>query len=223
MKFFTPLAALAWLVATLMSFTYPQTEHNIGAVQRLFYIHFGTFYSAFWLLLLGVICGAIYLKTRAARWDILGQACLEVGLWFLSVTIITGMFIARPIWGVFWTWDSRLISVAIMWLTYMAYFFLRSGIEELDLRRRFAAVYAILAFAAVILSLLSLRIGTNLTSPVLDFTSLSLGMSPRIGLTIWVNIGAYSLVGLSLVGFLAQIRGQHAALHQEKLALLERH
>ena len=210
-----------WLFATVMNFTYPATEQSLGEVQRLFYIHFGTYYSAFWMFIVAVMTGGAYLKTSHPKWDYLQAACIEVGLWFLSITIVTGMFVARPVWGVYWTWDPRLTFVAIMWLTYVAYFFLRNGIEAPDTRRRFAAVYSILAFAAVIMSMLSLRLNANLTSPVLDFTSLSLGMSPRIGLAIWANILAYSAVGIALIWHLVRLAAQREALESRKLALLE--
>lgn len=214
-------SVLLWLAATLMGFFYPATEHGLGAVQRLFYIHFGTFYAAFWLLLLAVLAGAAYLRSRRLHWDYLERACLEVGLCFLTITIVTGIYIARPAWGVYWAWDPRLTSVAIMWLTYLAYFFLRAGIDAPDLRRRLAAVYAMLAFAAVILSLLTLHTGSNLTDPMLDFRSPSLGMSPRIGHTIWANILAYIALGGSLVGALLRLAQRQEALAQRRLALVE--
>jgi heme exporter protein C len=213
------LNGLVWLSATLMGFLYPGTDQTLGQIQRLFYIHFGSYYTAFWLFIVAVGCGALYLRNPQPKWDYLQKACIEVGLWFLSMTILTGMFVARATWGVYWAWDSRLTTVAIMWLTYTAYFFLRGGIEAPDVRRRLAAVYAMLAFAAVIMSMLSLRIHSNLTSAVLDFTSLSLGMSPRIGLTVWANIVAYSLVGGTLVWYLVELTGRREKLEQRKLEL----
>jgi heme exporter protein C len=210
----------AWLFATIMGFVYPDAEQTIGEAQRLFYIHFGTYYTAFGLFIVGVVSGAAYLRTHHVYWDNLQCACLEIGLWFLTITIVTGMFVARPVWGVFWTWDTRLVTVAILWLTYMAYFFLRGSIDSPDTRRRFAAVYAILAFAAVVLSMWSLQEATNLTSPVLDFTSLSLGMSPRIGLTIWVNLVAYALVAGTLVSFLVKLARRRQAVDIRKWQVL---
>jgi len=214
-------SGMLWLGATIMGFIYPDTDSTLGEIQRLFYIHFGTYYTAFWLFIAAVVASAIYLKTSQRRWDYLQKACIEVGLWFLSITILTGMFVARPVWGVYWTWDPRLTSVAVMWLTYVAYFFLRNAVEEMETQRRFAAVYAILAFAAVIMSMLSLRINTNLTSPVLDFTSLSLGMSQRIGLTVWANILAYSILGSALVAYLVQLTACRDSLEYRKIELWE--
>jgi len=215
------ISGILWLLATVMGFIYPGSDLALGAVQRLFYIHFGTYYTAFWLFIAAAAASVAYLKTKHTRWDYLQNACIEIGLWFLSITILTGMFVARPVWGVYWTWDPRLITVAVMWLTYMAYFFLRNGIEGSDVRRRFSAVYAILAFVTVIMSMLSLRLDTNLTSPVLDFTLLSLGMSPRIGLTVWVNIFSYSVLAYNLVWHLVQLATHRHTLELRKLELWE--
>lgn len=221
MKWLIITTACLWCMATVMGFVYPNAEQSLGEVQRLFYIHFGTFYSAFCLLLVAVISGVGYLKTAHPFWDHLQKACIEVGLWFLTVTILTGMFIARPVWGAYWTWDPRLTSVAVMWLTYMAYFFLRNGIDAPSAKRRFSAVYAIVAFASVVMSMLALRMNTNLTAPVLDFTSLDLGMSPRIGITIWVNIVAYGVLGSYLVSALVRLARATDALTTRKMQLLE--
>ncbi len=216
------ITALVWFFATLMGFFFPATDTTLGAVQRLFYIHLGTYYTAFWLFGAGVLSGAAYLRTKHTRWDIWGRSCIEVGLWFLSITIVTGMFVARPVWGVYWTWDPRLTSVAIMWLTYLAYFFLRGALDDSDMQRRFAAVYAMVAFLAVIMSMMTLRLTNNLTAPVLDFSTLSLGMSPRVGLTLWGNIGAYSLVGSMLAWHLTRLAWRRFILRQRQMALLSR-
>lgn len=216
----TLISLLAWLAATLMGFFYPGTDVRLGEVQRLFYVHFGTFYSAFGLFLMGVLAGVMYLRTRREWLDDLQKACLEVGLWYLSITILTGMFVARPVWGRYWVWDARLTGVAIMWLSYLAYFFLRSGIESPDQRRRFAAVYGVLAFLTVLMSLFSLQFETNLTTPVLDFGSVSLGLGERMGLTVWANIGAYGLAGVVMVWHLMVIARRRARLARRVVGLV---
>jgi heme exporter protein C len=76
------------------------------------------------------------------------------------------MIWARPIWNTWWTWDPRLTSEAIMVLTYAAYVMLRQGIENPEQRRRFAAVYGILAFITVIIVLVITRIRPDTIHPV---------------------------------------------------------
>lgn len=222
MRYGAGLSFLGWSLATLLSFTYPPTDPYLGAVQRLLYVHLGSYYSAFGLFLMGGVAGIAYLNTRNPKWDYWGHACLEIALWFLSITIITGICVARPVWGVYWVWDTRLTSVAVMWLTYFAYFFLRISLEDTPYQQRLAAIYAIFAFGAVILSMLALHLeSSNLTSPVLNFTRLDLGFSQPVGITIWVNILAYGGLGLTLVSFLCHYLWQRDQLNRRKIDLWE--
>jgi heme exporter protein C len=38
---------------------------------------------------------------------------------------VTGPIWARPVWGIWWTWDWRLTSTLVMWLIYISYLVLR--------------------------------------------------------------------------------------------------
>lgn len=195
-----------FIAASLMSFFYPGPEQSMGEVQRIFYVHLGSFFGSFVLFLGALIAGIAYLRTRNTKWDILGLSAIEVGLAFASVTTVTGMFWARPIWGAYWTWDPRLTTVAIMWLTYAAYLFLRSAIEESEQRRRFAAIYGIMAFGSVILTTVIIRVRPDVIHPVVAGPSSTstdaLGgfdMTPRIAQTVLFSIFAYIIISITLV------------------------
>ena len=49
----------------------------------------------------------------------------EVGVVFCTVVLVTGPLWARPVWGIWWTWDVRLTSTLVLWLIYVSYLFLR--------------------------------------------------------------------------------------------------
>jgi heme exporter protein C len=44
---------------------------------------------------------------------------------FCTVVLVTGPIWARPVWGIWWTWDWRLTSTLVMWLIYISYLVLR--------------------------------------------------------------------------------------------------
>lgn len=149
------------------------TDLEQGEVQRIFYIHISTFAGAFVAFLAAVVGGAAYLITRQAKWDGLALAGVEVGLTLAVINLVTGAIWARPIWNTWWTWDPRLVSDAIMCLTYAAYLMLRQGIENPDTRRRFASIYGIFAFATVIITLIIIRIRPDTIHPAV------IGSSPQ--------------------------------------------
>jgi heme exporter protein C len=39
--------------------------------------------------------------------------------------LVTGPLWARPVWGIWWTWDIRLTSTLVLWLIYVSYLMLR--------------------------------------------------------------------------------------------------
>ncbi len=52
-------------------------------------------------------------------------------------------------WGSFWNWDPREVSIAILLLVYAAYFALRQSVADEERRGTLAAAYAVLAFVTM--------------------------------------------------------------------------
>jgi ABC-type transport system involved in cytochrome c biogenesis permease subunit len=57
--------------------------------------------------------------------DALALTTAEVGVVFCTVVLVTGPLWARPVWGIWWTWDVRLTSTLVLWLIYVSYLVLR--------------------------------------------------------------------------------------------------
>lgn len=221
------IAAVILFAATIiMNFAYPGAERTQGEVQRLFYIHLGSFFGSFVLFFTAVIAGIQYLRTRADKWDDLGHAGVEIGLGFSLVTIVTGMFWARPIWNTWWTWDPRLTTIAIMWLTYAAYLMLRAGIEDPDRRRRFAAVYGILAFGSVILTIIIIRVRPDTIHPVAAGPSTTEGiegdfdMTPRITQTVLFNIFTFIFICIVAAWHRIRLENRLKQIESRKMQLI---
>lgn len=101
------------------------TEQTMGNVQRIFYYHVPSAWTAFLLFALNFGASIVYLARRNQKADILALVGAEVGLVFLTVNLVTGPIWARPVWGIWWTWDWRLTSTLIVWLIYVSYLMLR--------------------------------------------------------------------------------------------------
>jgi heme exporter protein C len=123
------------------------TEATMGLIQRIFYFHVSSAWTgliAFFLVFIGSIA---YLRTRSLKWDWLSVASAEVGVAFFTVVLVTGPIWAKPVWGVWWTWDARLTSSFLLWVLFVSYLVLRTLVEEPERRAIVAAVFGI--FAAV--------------------------------------------------------------------------
>src|SRR5712692_5043211 len=122
---------LAIVTALLLSFALYEaligapTERTMGDVQRIFYYHVPSAWTAFLLFLINFVASVTYLIRRDAKADILALVTAEVGVVFCTVVLVTGPIWARPVWGIWWTWDMRLTSTLVLWLIYVSYLFLR--------------------------------------------------------------------------------------------------
>ncbi len=166
LRILTGVTLLATLAGLYLAFFHVGPDAQQGDVQRIFYVHMPSFFGALLAFSAAVLGGMQYLRTRNVKWDTLALAGVEVGLVLALVNLATGSIWARPIWNTWWTWDPRLTSAAVMALTYAAYLMLRAGIENPDTRRRFAAVYGIIAIVTAILTLVIIRIVPETIHPV---------------------------------------------------------
>ena len=101
------------------------TEQTMGNVQRIFYYHVPSAWTAFILFFVNFAASIIYLIKRKPAADIVALVSAEVGVVFCTVVLVTGPIWARPVWGIWWTWDVRLTSTLVLWLIYVSYLFLR--------------------------------------------------------------------------------------------------
>ena len=179
---------LGLLTAALLSFALYEAlvvaprEQTMGDVQRIFYYHVPSAWTAFLLFAINFLASVQYLvrprpqADKIANWiviavgaltsigaylvrplpqnmhpssvvttgvaivglyflikkyfseqetDILALTTAEVGVVFCTVVLVTGPLWARPVWGIWWTWDVRLTSTLVLWLVYVSYLMLR--------------------------------------------------------------------------------------------------
>jgi len=122
---------LAILTAVLLSYALYEalvvapTEQTMGAVQRIFYYHVPSAWTAFTLFFINFVASVVYLIKRSPKADALAVTAAEVGVVFCTVVLVTGPIWARPVWGIWWTWDLRLTLTLVLWLIYVSYLVLR--------------------------------------------------------------------------------------------------
>src|SRR5258708_34446713 len=103
-------AVALMLIAAAAIFLYAPTDALQGPVQRIFYLHVSAAIAAYGCFAVVLIGGVVYLWKENVAADRLARAAALVGLVFTTVTPVLGVIWAKPIWGTFWTWDSRLTS-----------------------------------------------------------------------------------------------------------------
>lgn len=90
--------------------------------------------------------------------DLYSYRASQLGLVFLTVTIILGALWAEQAWGNYWTWDPKETWSLITWLIYAMYLHLRMG---RGLKGKVAAIFAVIGFICVLFT----YIGVNTLLP----------------------------------------------------------
>jgi heme exporter protein C len=194
------VAALVMVGAAIFfAFGYAPTEQVMGDVQRIFYFHVGIAWVAGLALFVTFVASILYLwRGEQRKFDIVASASVEVGVIFGLMTLISGMFWARPVWNTWWTWDPRLTTTAITEFIYIAYLMLRGAITDAQRRGRFAAVYGIIGFASVPVTFFATR-WWNTIHPDLFSQGDYPPLTPPMRLAMFVALGAFTLVYLLLL------------------------
>jgi heme exporter protein C len=192
------LSGAAIVTALTMVFVYAPREATMGDVQRIFYFHVSSAWVGFLAFFVTFLAGIGYLTRRERRWDIVAVSSVEIGLTFITMTVITGSLWARPAWGTYWTWEPRLTISAVQLLIYVSYVMLRAAIESPERRARFAAVYGIVALVTVPLSWFAIRWWRTIHPDVLT-SGEGMALTSRMVQTLLFSVGAFTLLYVTLL------------------------
>lgn len=126
--------------------TYEQRTYS-----RMLALHPPIAWTAYLAFGVTALASVLYLipKTRRMRWDAVAHASAELGVLFTSLTLITGSLWGRPTWGVWWTWDARLTTTALMLTIYLGYLAQRSVADSPSTRATRSAFIGVLAVIVV--------------------------------------------------------------------------
>jgi heme exporter protein C len=203
------LALLAF--TTYLALVVAPTEQTMGDVQRIFYYHVPSGWVAGFCFFINFVASAWYLWKRSPASDALAAASAEVGVVFCAVLLITGPLWARPVWGIWWTWDARLTTTLVLWLIYVSYLVLRrfaAGGQTQVL----AAAFAIFGFADVPIVYMSIRwFRTQHPSPVMGGEENS-GLDPAMLHVFLTNLAVFTVLGILFVALRYKLQMQEQAL-----------
>src|SRR5271163_2951194 len=203
-----------WLAITLglLGYAFYQgmyvapTEATMGDIQRIFYYHFPSAMMAFLFFFASFVASIIYLASRrnhpqrAMAADAAALAGAEMGLVFCTLVLIQGPLWARPVWGIWWTWDARLTSTLILWLIYVSYLVLRKFTDPASGQTPvLAAALAIFGFVDVPIVYLAIRIWRTQHPGPVFFGGENTGIDPAMRPALYANWLAFSALAFIMV------------------------
>jgi heme exporter protein C len=173
-----------------------------GNVMRIMYVHVPSAWVAYLAFFIVLVASIMYLWKRDLKWDRLAVASAELGVLFTALTLAAGSIWAKPIWGVWWTWDPRVTTTAVLFVIYAGYLMLRALQPDLLSRARQAAVVGIIGFVDIpiihmsVLWWRSLHQGPTVLQPGLGDPT----MDDRMEIALMVNLLAFTVFFVFLLG-----------------------
>jgi heme exporter protein C len=204
-----PLVLIAAGVVFLLAGSYyglaiAPAERYMGDVQRIMYVHVPTAWSAMLVLTWAAICAPAYLITGRWHWDHRLEAAIEMAILLCFLLSVQGAIWAKPTWGVWWDWDPRLTTVAILLMAFLGIAALRRFVDEPVKRATWSAVATIIAYIDVPIVYFSVKWWNSLHQQ----QSTASGVSRDFMIPLLVNFAGLIFV---IIGVMT-IRGRAAAL-----------
>jgi heme exporter protein C len=132
-------------------------DRFMGDVMRIMYVHVPTAWVTLLIFTMVFFVSIGWLIRGTWRWDALQESGTEVGVVLGCLLLCQGSIWARPTWGVWWDWDPRLTTTAVLVLAFGAILALRTFIDDPKRRATLTAVASIVAYVDVPIVYFSVR------------------------------------------------------------------
>jgi heme exporter protein C len=145
------LALVGFAVLILLAMWITPAERNQGDAVRIIYLHVPAAIFAYVGCFLTTLGSLIYLWKKSVWWELVAYAGAEIAALLTAVALLTGMLWGRPTWGVFWVWDARLTSTAMLMLLLLGYLAVRRLPADYAVRAKRASIIGLLLVPNVII------------------------------------------------------------------------
>src|SRR5437016_9479817 len=188
-------AAASFVVASAMAVFWAPTDAVQGDVYRILYVHVPLAWLAYLAFVVVLLASVAWLWTKRPFFDAVAVSSAEIGVLFTGLFLVAGSIWAKPTWGVWWTWEPRLVTTAIMFVMYVGYLLLRGLSTDFSRRATRAAVFGIIAVIDVPIVHLSVLWANSLHQlPTVLRAAGSPALDSSMLLTLMVSLFAYTLI-----------------------------
>lgn len=180
------------VAAIFLALIFAPEEASMKEAQRIFYFHVASAWNAYLGFLVVFIASIMFLRTGERRWDNLALSSAELGVFFTSITLLSGSVWGRSVWGVWWEWEPRLTSAFVLWLIYIGYLFVRLTAEGDEKKARLAAGLGIIGFFDIPIIHMSVRWWRSLHPEVVRPGKME--MDPLMGVALLGAVLTFTLL-----------------------------
>lgn len=168
LKYIIALLLIFLISGCYYAFLDSPADYQQGEYVRIMYVHVPSAWLSLAIYSLMAIVSFLYLIWHNPIMDLIAKSAAPIGTLFCLITLVTGSFWGKPIWGTWWVWDARLTSMLILFFFYVGYLALVNVTKD-KLNNKAPAVIAILGFINVPIVKFSVNIWNSLHQPASIF------------------------------------------------------
>jgi len=175
-----------------------------GDSVRIMYVHVPSSFIALGCFGFIGIASILNLIFRIKFVSLMAKSLAPVGCIFSLISIVTGSLWGKPTWGIWWVWDARLTSMAILLLFYLAYIFTCKYVINYEKAIKISSVIGIIG----LFNLPVIKYSVDWWSTLHQPSSISLTSAPTIHYTMLIPliIMFLGMVIYSLIIFLMKYK-----------------
>ena len=144
---FWTLAALLGAAGLWIGFFVAPTDATQGEGYRIIFVHVPVSWMSMFIYLVMATWAGIGLVLNTRLSSMMAQSLAPTGALMAFLSLWTGAFWGKPMWGTWWVWDARLTSELILLFLYLGFMALQASIDD---PRRADKASAILALVGVV-------------------------------------------------------------------------
>ena len=175
-----------------------------GDSVRIMYVHVPSSFIALGCFGFIGIASIYNLIFKIKFMSLLAKSLSPIGCVFSLISIVTGSFWGKPTWGIWWVWDARLTSMAILFLFYIAYILTWKFIDSFEKANKISSIIGIIGLFNLPVIKYSVDWWNTLHQP----SSITLTSAPTIHYTMLVPliIMFFGMIIYSLIIFLMRYK-----------------
>ncbi len=204
------LAAVFGLAGLWISLFVAPTDAVQGDGYRIIFVHVAASWMSMFIYVVMAAWAAVGLIFNARLSAMMAQALAPTGLIMAFLSLWTGAFWGKPMWGTWWIWDARLTSELILLFLYVGFIALQASIDDPRRADKAGAIVALVGVVNVPIIYFSVIWWNTLHQGA----SVSLSKSPKMATTM--------LWGMLLMALCFWMYSIAVALQRARAIMLER-
>ena len=208
------LLIIVIIIGLIYSLLLSPPDYIQGDTVRIMYVHVPSSFMAlgcFGFIGLASICNLIF---KIKFMPLIAKSLAPIGFIFSLISIVTGSLWGKPTWGVWWAWDARLTSMAILLFFYIAYILTWKMVNNFDKANSITSIIGIIGLLNIPVIKYSVEWWNTLHQP----SSITLTSAPTIHYSMLVPlmIMFFGMVIYTIIIFLMRYKTEVIKFKIEK-------